>query len=111
MAASKSVSRSNCVPPLACSIFRAGLMGALKQMANEIAASGVTVNSVSPAAIRSDAFAGTFDLDERARGMPMKRLGTVEELAGTVAFLTSMQAGYIHGANIQVDGGSTGTLV
>ena len=91
-------------------IFRAGVMGALKQMANEIAATGVTVNSVSPAAIRSDAFADTFDLDERARGTPMKRLGTVRELAGTITFLASQQAGYIHGANIQVDGGSTATL-
>lgn len=91
-------------------IFRAGVMGALKQMANEIAATGVTVNAVSPAAIRSDAFAGTFDLEERARGTPMKRLGTVKELAGTVAFLASQQAGYIHGANIQVDGGWTGTI-
>jgi 3-oxoacyl-[acyl-carrier protein] reductase len=91
-------------------IFRAGLMGALKQMANEIAATGVTVNSVSPAAIRSSAFAGTFDLEERARGTPMKRLGTVEELAGTVTFLTSQQAGYIHGSNVQVDGGWTATM-
>jgi 3-oxoacyl-[acyl-carrier protein] reductase len=91
-------------------VFRAGVMGALKQMANEIAATGVTVNSVSPAAIRSDAFAGTFDLDERARGMPMKRLGTVQELAGTITFLASQQAGYIHGSNIQVDGGWTVAL-
>lgn len=91
-------------------IFRAGVMGALKQMANEIAATGVTVNAVSPAAIRSDAFAGTFDLEERALGTPMKRLGTVRELAGTIAFLASQQAGYIHGANIQVDGGWTATL-
>lgn len=91
-------------------VFRAGVMGALKHLANEIAASGVTVNSISPAAIRSDAFAGTFDLGERARGTPMQRLGTVAELAGTVAFLASQQAGYIHGANIQVDGGSTAAL-
>src|SRR5258706_15228112 len=91
-------------------IFRAGLMGGLKQMANEVAGKGVTVNSVSPAAIRSNAFAGTFDLEERAQQMPMKRLGTVEELPGTVAFLASQQAGYIHGTNVQVDGGSTGAL-
>ena len=91
-------------------IFRAGLMGALKQMANEIASTGVTVNSVSPAAIRSDAFAATFDLEERARDTPMKRLGTVEELAGTIAFLASRQAGYIHGSNVQVDGGWTATM-
>lgn len=91
-------------------IFRAGLMGALKQMANEVAGKGLTVNSLSPAAIRSDAFAETFDLEQRARQMPMKRLGTVEELAGTVAFLVSQQAGYIHGANVQIDGGSTGAL-
>lgn len=91
-------------------VFRAGLMGALKQMANEIAATGVTVNSVSPAAICSDAFAETFNLEERAKSMPMKRLGTVGELTGTVTFLASQQAGYIHGSNIQVDGGWTGSL-
>jgi len=92
-------------------IFRAGVMGAMKQMANEIAGTGVTVNSVSPAAIQSAAFAGTFDLEERAKGAPMKRLGTTQELAGTIAFLASQQAGYIHGANIQVDGGWTATLL
>ncbi|SOE46263.1 3-oxoacyl-[acyl-carrier protein] reductase [Caballeronia arationis] len=91
-------------------VFRAGLMGGLKQLANEIAPSGVTVNSVSPAAIRTEAFAETFDSSERAKLSPMKRLGTLEEFAGTVAFLASQQAGYIHGTNVQVDGGANGSI-
>ena len=43
--------------------------------------------------------------DERREGVPMKRYGTAEEIAATVAFLLSDEAGYITGQNIRVDGG------
>jgi NAD(P)-dependent dehydrogenase (short-subunit alcohol dehydrogenase family) len=43
--------------------------------------------------------------DARAASVPMKRYGTVEEVARTVAFLASEGAGYITGQNIRVDGG------
>lgn len=91
-------------------IFRAGLMAALKHLANETAGKGITVNSVCPASIRSESFAANYDLEARVQRVPMKRLGTMAELAGTVAFFASQQAGYITGESIQVDGGMTGAL-
>ena len=91
-------------------IFRAGLTAALKHLANETAGKGITVNSVCPASIQSESFAANYDLDERVQRVPLKRLGTVSEFAGTVAFFASQQAGYIHGTSIQVDGGMTGSL-
>jgi NAD(P)-dependent dehydrogenase (short-subunit alcohol dehydrogenase family) len=45
--------------------------------------------------------------EERAAGVPMKRIGTVQEIAKTTSFLLSDGAGYITGQNIRVDGGFT----
>jgi len=91
-------------------IFRAGLLAALKHLSNETAGKGLTVNTVSPASIKSDNFAAHYNLDERIKTIPINRLGTVEELASTVAFFCSQQAGFINGANLQVDGGMTSAL-
>ena len=88
-------------------IFRSGVHGALKHLANELAAKGVTVNAVGPAGILTERLVKNYDLEERAKSIPMKRLGKLEELAGTVAFLASEQAGFITGQTIQVDGGVT----
>jgi 3-oxoacyl-[acyl-carrier protein] reductase len=91
-------------------IYRAGLAAYLKHLANEIAASGVTVNSVCPASIATDSFVSSYDPTERAKSVPMRRLGTPEELAAAVAFFASTQAGFITGASLQVDGGMTAAL-
>ena len=91
-------------------IFRAGLTAALRHLANETVSKGITVNSVCPASVLTDNFARNHDINARTQHVPMGRLGTVEELAGTVAFLASQQAGFITGASIQVDGGMTGAL-
>jgi 3-oxoacyl-[acyl-carrier protein] reductase len=88
-------------------IFRSGVHGALKHLANELAAKGVTVNAVGPAGILTERLAKNYDLEERAKSIPMKRLGKLEELAATVVFLASEQAGFITGQTIQVDGGMT----
>ncbi len=92
-------------------VFRAGLTAYLKHLANEIADKGVTVNSVCPGAVATESLKGSYDISERAKKLPMKRVGTPEELAATVAFLSSQQAGFITGAAVQVDGGAVASLI
>ena len=48
--------------------------------------------------------------DERRQRVPMQRYGTSDEIAGTIAFLLSPDAGYITGQNIRVDGGVTRSI-
>lgn len=86
-------------------IFRAGIQAALKHLSHELGPKGVTVNAVGPATIVTPTFASFHDLRERTEATALKRGGTVEELAGTVVFLASEQAGYITGQHLQVDGG------
>ncbi len=88
-------------------IYRAGVQAALKHLANEIGIHGVTVNAVAPATILTESLKRFHNLEERVANLPLKRLGSIEEFAGTVAFVASMQAGFITGQTIQVDGGMT----
>lgn len=91
-------------------VFRAGLTGYLRHLANEVAASGVTVNTVCPASIGTEALANSYDLNTRAQQVPMRRIGKPEELGAMVAFLCSDLAGFTTGAAIQVDGGMVASL-
>ena len=93
------------------SIFRAGVQAALKHLAMEVAAHGVTVNSVAPATVITPTFGTFHNLEQRVAAVPMKRGGKPEELAATVAFLASEHAAYVTGENIQFDGGQTRALV
>jgi len=88
-------------------IFRAGVQAALKHLAMEVAAQGVTVNAVAPATVMTPTFATFHNLERRLEAVPMKRAGKPEELAATVAFLASDLAGFITGEVIQLDGGQT----
>lgn len=81
-------------------VFRAGLATYAKLYADQHAAEGIRINNVLPGWIDS-----LPQLDARAASVPMKRYGTEEEIAATVAFLCSEGAGYITGQNIRVDGG------
>ena len=81
-------------------VARAGLAAYTKLFADEYAARNIRMNNVLPGWIDS-----LPKLDERSAMVPMKRYGTVEEIAATVAFLASDGAGYITGQNIKVDGG------
>ena len=92
-------------------IFRAGVHAALKHLANELAARGVTVNAVAPATIITPTFGEFHDLESRIAAVPLKRAGRPEELGATVAFLASENAGFITGQTIQLDGGRTASLL
>ncbi len=86
------------------SAAKAGIIGATKALAQEVARRGVTVNAVAPGFIRTDMTEG---LDEKALSaqIPMKRFGTPEEVAAVVRFLASPAASYITGEVIAVSGG------
>jgi NAD(P)-dependent dehydrogenase (short-subunit alcohol dehydrogenase family) len=83
-------------------VARAGMAVYTKLFADQYAADNVRMNNVLPGWI--DSLPATED---RRGGVPMKRYGTTEEVAATVAFLVSEGAGYITGQNIRVDGGLT----
>jgi NAD(P)-dependent dehydrogenase (short-subunit alcohol dehydrogenase family) len=72
-------------------------------LAKEVAGEGIRVNCVSPGPIATEIHA-PGRLDEIRDGLPMKREGTAEEVAAAVMFLTSDEASYIAGANIEVAG-------
>jgi NAD(P)-dependent dehydrogenase (short-subunit alcohol dehydrogenase family) len=81
-------------------VARAGLAAYTKIFADTYAADNVRMNNILPG--WTDSLPQT---DARRETVPMKRYGTVDEIAATVAFLASDGAGYITGQNIRVDGG------
>ena len=83
---------------------KAGLIGAVKSLARELATRGVTVNAVAPGLIASPATAA-LDPAAIAALVPMHRQGRPEEVADLIAFLASPQAGYITGQAISINGG------
>ncbi len=84
---------------------KAALHGATKSLAQEVASRGVTVNVVAPGIIESPMIEGVFDAETVARIVPMKRVGTAQEVAALVAFLAGKEAGYITGQIISINGG------
>ena len=91
-------------------VYRAGVTGMMKHLANEVAAKGVTVNCVCPASIATASLGRSYDFSERIKKVPVGRIGRPEELAAAVAFLASDLAGFITGASLQVDGGMVASL-
>lgn len=83
-------------------VFRAGLAAFSKIYADTYAADNIRINNVLPGWI--DSLPAT---DQRRDSVPLKRYGSSEEIAATVAFLASAGAAYITGQNIKVDGGLT----
>lgn len=84
---------------------KAGLHGASRALAIELASRGITVNVVAPGLIESPATRVAFKPEQIAALVPMKRVGTPEEVAALVSFLVSEQAGYITGQVIGINGG------
>lgn len=86
---------------------KAGLHGATRSLALELAPRGVTVNAVAPGIIASPMSAQAFTDSAISALVPMKRAGQPDEVAALVAFLASDEAGYISGQVISIDGAMT----
>lgn len=86
------------------SAAKAGIIGATKALAIELAKRKITVNCVAPGMIDTE-MTEDVALDEAMKMIPMRRVGTVNEVAGTVSFLMSDDAAYITRQVISVNGG------
>lgn len=86
---------------------KAGVIGMTKSLAKEIGSRGITVNAVAPGFIETDMTSVLNDkLKETAKKeLPLRRLGTPEDVANVVSFLSSEKADYVTGQVIHVDGG------
>jgi 3-oxoacyl-[acyl-carrier protein] reductase len=84
---------------------KAGLHGATRALALELASRGITVNAVAPGIIASPMADKAFDPEKINQLVPMKRAGTPEEVADLVQFLASEAAGYISAQIISINGG------
>ncbi|KFE36351.1 3-oxoacyl-ACP reductase FabG [Thioclava atlantica] len=88
---------------------KAGLVGASKSLAQEVASRGITVNCVAPGFIQT-AMTDKLNDDQKAAlltQIPTGRMGTPEEIAAAVRYLASPEAGYVTGSVLHVNGGMT----
>ena len=83
---------------------KAGLIGATKSLAIEMASRGITVNAVAPGIIEGKMTEGIFDKATLKKLVPMQRAGSSEEVASLVAYLASDAASYISGQVISING-------
>jgi 3-oxoacyl-[acyl-carrier protein] reductase len=83
---------------------KAGLHGAVKSLAIELAARGITANSVAPGIIAGRMSDGVFDKQTIKQLVPMQRAGTPAEVASLVNYLASEEAAYISGQQIAING-------
>lgn len=86
------------------SAAKAGIIGATKALAVELASRGITVNCVAPGLIDTGMIEH-LPLDELKKQIPMRRLGRPEEVAGLVSYLCSDSAGYVTRQVFSVNGG------
>jgi 3-oxoacyl-[acyl-carrier protein] reductase len=88
--------------------FRAAVTGMARTLAGEVAARGVTVNNLAPGTILTDRVRELYagGMEDLGRDIPAGRMGHPEELGAACAFLCSLQAAYITGQTIGVDGGA-----
>ncbi|HHW02906.1 MAG TPA: 3-oxoacyl-[acyl-carrier-protein] reductase [Thermoanaerobacterales bacterium] len=87
---------------------KAGIIGFTKALAKELGSRGITVNAIAPGFIKTDMTSAIIDksvgIEEK---IPLKRLGTPEDVAHLAVFLASKKAEYITGQIIAIDGGLT----
>ena len=91
-------------------VHRAATMGLFKTLSREVAADGVTLNTIATGRIATERIAELWGSMEKAeegaqREVPMARLGTIDEYGDLVAFLCSDRAAYLTGVTIPLDGG------
>jgi 3-oxoacyl-[acyl-carrier protein] reductase len=91
------------------SASKAGIIGFTRALAKESGRCGIRVNAVAPGFIETDMVAAMNDKarKEALTSIPLRRMGTAEEVADLVAYLVSDKAAYITGAVLQIDGGIT----
>jgi 3-oxoacyl-[acyl-carrier protein] reductase len=87
------------------SASKAGVIGASKALAVELAKRKITVNCVAPGLIDTDMTSDDVPLDEILKMIPMQRAGTADEVAAAVQFLMSAEASYITRQVLAVNGG------
>ena len=89
------------------STAKAGLHGFTMALAQEVASKGVTVNTVSPGYVGTDMVRAIRQdvLDKIVAGIPVKRLGTPEEIGSIIAWIASDEGGYATGADFSLNGG------
>jgi 3-oxoacyl-[acyl-carrier protein] reductase len=87
------------------SASKAGVIGAAKALAVELAKRKITVNCVAPGLIDTDMTSEDIPLEEILKVIPMQRTGTADEVAAAVQFLLSPEAGYITRQVLAVNGG------
>ncbi len=90
------------------SASKAAVIGFTRALAREVGPHGVTVNCVAPGPVDTDIMGGTLTDERKAQmtaGMPVGRVGTVDEVAALMAFLLGADAGYITAATYDINGG------
>jgi 3-oxoacyl-[acyl-carrier protein] reductase len=83
---------------------KAGIHGATRSLARELASRGVTVNAVAPGIIAGEMSAAAFDERQIEALVPIKRAGRADEVAALVAFLVSEESSYVSGQIIGING-------
>ena len=93
-------------------------VGLTRQLAHDLGPYGITVNSVAPGFVRTNAATekqwASYGEDGQAalvRRIALQKLGTAQDIANAVVFLASERAGFIVGTNIDVDGGHQRMIV
>ncbi|HEX5629052.1 MAG TPA: SDR family oxidoreductase, partial [Usitatibacteraceae bacterium] len=86
---------------------KAGIVGFSKSLAREVGSRNITVNCVAPGFIETDMTRSLAEdqVKKLVDGVPLGRLGRVEDIAAAVAFLCSPGAAYVTGATLHVNGG------
>lgn len=100
---------------VAHSATKGGVIAMGRQLAGEGAKHGIRVNTVSPGMIRTpatenDLLAANHPMRDIEKSIPLKRIGTAEEVVNCALFLASDEASYVTGANLMVDGGWSAVL-